>query len=198
MKYENTKELNIFLRYIFLVFLIIIFLSDFFLNVIIFLFNWISYYFLNIFVSTELINGDLILDGKNKFIIVRECIAPSAYILIGIIFMTLPVAFKTLSKILLKSVLVFTLFNLIRILFLMWVHIIFGAYYFEKYHLVFYEGLSGIVTALIIIYYLRKEKIRKVYPIFSDIKYLIDSIRNGKNKEDSLDNKKGKNEKKKK
>ncbi|MCA9460437.1 MAG: hypothetical protein KC550_07870, partial [Nanoarchaeota archaeon] len=173
MKYENTKELNIFLRYIFLVFLIIIFLSDFFLNVIIFLFNWISYYFLNIFVSTELINGDLILDGKNKFIIVRECIAPSAYILIGIIFMTLPVAFKTLSKILLKSVLVFTLFNLIRILFLMWVHIIFGAYYFEKYHLVFYEGLSGIVTALIIIYYLRKEKIRKVYPIFSDIKYLI-------------------------
>ncbi|MCA9460229.1 MAG: hypothetical protein KC550_06800, partial [Nanoarchaeota archaeon] len=157
-----------------------------FLNSIIYIFNWISYYFLNFFVSTELINGDLILEGKNRFIIVKECIAPNAYILIGIIFMTLPVSFKTLRKILFKSILIFTFFNLVRILFLMWVHVIFGAYYFEKYHLVFYEGLSGIVTALIIIYYLRKEKIKKVYPVLSDVKYLLNSIRNGESKDKNV------------
>lgn len=62
----------------------------------------------------------------------------------------------------------------------MFIHVEFGVYWFDKLHLIFYEGLSGVITALIIIYYLRCEKITGVYPIYSDIKYLTQILKKDK------------------
>lgn len=173
----ELKETNIFLRYISIVILIVIFLSNAFLDFFIWLFTIISYYFLQLFIGVELIDLKLHLTNNYIFIVVKECIAPSAYILITLIFLTLPLKFSKIIKPYLYSILIFSLFNLIRILFLMWVHITFGAEYFDKYHLIFYQGLSGIVVALIVIYYLRKNKIKKVYPVYSDLKYLTENIK---------------------
>jgi len=61
----------------------------------------------------------------------------------------------------------------------MWIHVTYGLYYFEKYHIVFYQGLSGVIVALIIIYFLRKNNIKNVYPIYSDVMYLFKSIKLG-------------------
>jgi len=111
------------------------------------------------------------------FEIAKACIALSAYILISIVFFSIPIKFKKIVKIYLKSILVFTSFNIIRILVLMSINLILGKTYFELVHLAFYQLLSGVVTALIIIYFLKKEKITEVIPVFSDLKTLFLEIR---------------------
>jgi hypothetical protein len=58
----------------------------------------------------------------------------------------------------------------------MWIHVTFGIETFETFHYVFYEGVSGILTAGVIIYYLRKDHIKKTYPLFTDVKNLIKDI----------------------
>jgi len=141
-------------------------------------FTYISYYFLKIFIEVNLIDGAIHLSNNFIFLIVEECIAPNAYMLITLIFFTLPINnFKLVFSLWFKSIVLFSAFNLIRILFLMWIHITYGLYYFEKYHLIFYQGLSGVVVALIIIYFLRKNSIKKVYPIISDVRYLIKQVK---------------------
>ncbi len=175
--YANNVELFLFIRYFSIILLILLFQSSFFLDFFISVFTYISYWFLNIFLEVKMVDGALFLSNSNVFYVVEECIASSAYILITLVFFTLPLKPKDLSKMFLLSITWFTFFNLIRILFLMWVHITFGQYYFDKYHLVFYQGLSGVVVALIIIYYLRKNKITGLYPVISDLKFLISSIK---------------------
>ena len=179
---EFKKEISIFARYIFLLFSTLIFLSTFFLNIMMSTFSYLSYLFLNLFTTATLSNNILTLPNNVLFLVVKECIAPNAYMLITLLYFSLPINSKVLVKIWLKSIILFSIFNLIRILLLMFIHVKFGIYWFDKLHLIFYEGLSGVVTALIIIYYLRKEKIVGVYPIYSDVKYLIEILKGKKEK----------------
>jgi exosortase/archaeosortase family protein len=172
-----NQELEIFIRYFLIFVLIIIFLSNFFNNVLIEIFTFIAYYFLLLFAKVQIIDNFLLINNTYTFIIIKECIASSAYIFIAFILLSLPIRLKKNLMILLKSVIVFTIVNLVRILFLMWIHIVYGTNVYDKFHLIFYEGVSGVLVALIIIYYLKKEKIKKIYPIVTDIKYLIKIIR---------------------
>ena len=171
IKYE--KELSIVVRYIFILFAVYFFLSSFFLNFIMGIFGYVSYMFLNLFTKVTLDFNIIHLPGNILFSIVPACIAPNAYMLITLVFFSLPIDLKVLFKIWIKSILWFSFFNLLRILLLMFIDLKFGNFWFDKVHLIFYEGLSGVVTALIIIYYLRCEKIKGVYPIYSDVKYLF-------------------------
>ncbi len=171
------KEISIFIRYVFLLISTVIFLSAIFLNIMMSVFSYLSYLFLNLFTTATLSNNILTLPNNVLFLVVKECIAPNAYMLITLVYFSLPINLKLLIKIWLKSIILFSIFNLIRILLLMFIHVEFGVYWFEKLHLIFYEGLSGVITALIIIYYLRSEKITGVYPIYSDIKYLIEILK---------------------
>lgn len=173
----KSKEFNIFFRYIALMLFIAFFLSNMFLNFMSIFFLQVSSLFVNIFVDAKIIGGALHLANDSIFLIVEECIAPSAYILIFLIFLTLPISYKKLFRILIYTFILFSFFNLVRILFLMWVHMEFGLYYFEQYHLLFYKGLTGVVTGLLIIYFLRKDEVKRIYPIYSDIKYLIKKIK---------------------
>lgn len=173
----DKQEKNILYRYSSILILGIIFLSSYFVNLIIYIFTYLSYYFLNIFTNTKLENLKLTINNTSDFLIVKACIAPEAYLLISFIFIAIPISFKQIKNILPKALLWFSIFNLIRIFLLMWIFVKFGVYWFDKLHLIFYEGLSGIITALICVYYLRKEKIKKKYPIYTDIKYLIEKIK---------------------
>jgi len=177
MKQIKKYETNLLSRYITLSILIFFFLTNIFLNTIIKIFTYLSYLFLSFFTKVRIENSILVLEKFGNFIIIKECIAPSAYILITIIFFSLPIEYKKLFKIYLNSILVFTLFNLIRILFLMWTYVSFGSSFYENFHLIFYEFLSGVIVSLIIIFFLKKEKINKIYPIISDLKYLIKNIK---------------------
>ena len=83
---------------------------------------------------------------------------------------------KKIYKAILKSYLIFTVLNFLRIIILMSVFIYLGKETFDKIHVIFYEFVSGIMVACVVIYYLKKHKIRKIYPFFSDIKHLISQI----------------------
>lgn len=179
-KLKYKKEISIFIRYIFILFSVYLFLSEIFLNILMTSFSYISYLFLKLFTTPTLSENIISLPENIKFLVVKECIAPNAYMLITLVFFSLPIELKILFRIWIKSILWFSFFNLIRILLLMFIHVEFGLVWFDKVHLLFYEGLSGVVTALIIIYYLRREKIKGVFPIYTDVKYLVELLNSKK------------------
>ena len=181
-KIYQTREFSIFLRYLSIFALILIIQSYFFLDTLMKVFAYISYYFVSLFVTASLINWEIHIEPNTIFLIVEECIAPAAYMLIGIIFLTLPIAWRTIVKSIVYAFLAFTIFNILRIFILMWIHLRYGVETFDKYHLLFYDFLSGIGVGLIIIYFLYKYNIKKVYPIYSDVKYLISVIVKNKKK----------------
>lgn len=175
MKQENNPKILL-TRYIIVSILILIFLSDIFTQNLSKLLTLISYYYLSIFTNVQLIDNQLIFPNGAIFLIIKECVAISAYILISIIFLTLPINPKKIYKEILNSYFVFTIFNLVRILILMTVHIKLGETAFNQIHVLFYEFISGVGVAIIVIYYLKKLKIKKMYPVISDIIYLIKEI----------------------
>ena len=172
-KLENFDFKIIFLRYSLILMLTIFFLSEVFVNIVSFILIKLSYYFLKTFTDVMLINQELVFPNGAIFLIVKECIATSAYILITLIFLSIPIHPKDIYRSILKSYIVFTIFNIIRIFILMFVNIKFGEQMFNMIHLAFYEIISAIGAAVIIIYYLRKQKIRRLYPFVSDMKHLI-------------------------
>ena len=174
------KEYDIFLRYSSLFALLYFFISTYFLVPITHIFLLISYWFLKLITKVQYIGGELLVNSEVKFLIIDACIAPSAYVFISIIFLTLPIPFIKNISLLLKALLAFTIINLLRILFFMWVHVQFGIEVFNKFHYIFYEGVSGILMAAIIIYYLKNNHTKKTYPLFTDVKDLVKEIRKGK------------------
>ncbi len=175
------KQLNIFFRYFFLIILFLIILSTFFSSILSYIFTQISLFYLNFITPTILIQNILILKQQQfRYEIVSACLGLSAYILISIISFTLPLSIKKSLKLFFEMVLIFTFFNLIRILFFMTIHTIYGRAIFDKFHIIFYEGLTGILVAIIIIFFLYKNKIKKIYPILTDVNFLLKEIKNGK------------------
>lgn len=172
----NYDEKILFFRYITLSILILFFLSEIFYNNMANLLTNISYNFLTLFQNVQLINNEIILKNGHIFLIIKECVAISAYILISLIFLSIPINTIKIYKSILKCYLIFTILNLLRIIILMIIFIFLGEEIFNKIHILFYEFVSGIMVSLVIIYYLKKHKIRKIYPFYSDVKYLISQI----------------------
>ncbi|MFW6285547.1 MAG: hypothetical protein ACOC16_00075 [Nanoarchaeota archaeon] len=173
----QNKYFYILFRYLLLIFLIFFFQTDFFNNILIVIFTFISYFLLKNVTQVELLENSLLINNEYLFLIVEECIAPSAYIFISLIFLSIPIEMKNIFNILIRSIILFSFINFIRIFLLMLTHIYYGVILFEKLHMIFYEIVSGIILFFIIIYYLKKEKIRKKYPFISDIQRLIFSFR---------------------
>jgi len=177
----NYNPKLIFIRYILIIILILFFLNKSFSTPLSIILTKISYYFLKTFTQVTLINNQITFPDGSTFLIIKECIASSAYILISIIFLSIPINPKITYKPILKSYLIFTIFNTLRIFLLMTIHIKLGQTIFDLIHIAFYEFISGIGVAIIIIYYLKKLKIKKIYPFYSDIIYLISQIKKKKN-----------------
>ncbi len=171
---------DLLLRYGSIYILIFFFLSSYFLFPISQFFYWISYYFLKIITEVKFVSGELLVGDGHRFLIIDACIAPSTYMFISFVFLMLPIPFKKNIGLLLKALMMFTLMNLLRILLLMWVHVDFGLEVFQTFHFIFYEGISGILTAGIIIYFLKREHIKKTYPLVTDVLILFKEIKKGK------------------
>jgi len=169
---EFKYEVKLLIRYFLLMILILFFISNFFINILTDLFLKIVYFFFNFYKKIIIIETGFKIENNTTFLILKECIASQVYILITIVFFTLPIKLKKIFKIWSLSVIYFTILNLIRIIILIGIYLKFGIYYFEKLHILFYEGLTGVLTGLIIVYFVKKEKI-KVYPIYSDVKNII-------------------------
>jgi exosortase/archaeosortase family protein len=169
----NYNEKLLLLRYSILGLLIFFFLSEIFYSNVGNMLTSLSYYYLTLVTNVQLINNEIILENGHIFLIIKECVAISAYILISLIFLSIPISTKKIYKSILKSYFIFTILNFLRIIILMTVFIFLGEETFNQIHILFYEFVSGVMVSGVVIYYLKKHQIKKIYPFYSDIKFLI-------------------------
>ncbi len=174
----NFDEKLLFSRYIILSLLILFFLSEIFYNNVANFLTYTSYLFLTIFENVTLIDGNIILENGHIFLIIKECVAISAYILISLIFLSIPIDTKKIYKSILKSYLIFTVLNYLRIIILMTVYIFLGQETFDKIHVLFYEFVSGVMVSIVVIYYLKKTQNQKSLSFF--FRHQILNITNNK------------------
>lgn len=170
-----NSPLSIFERYFLIVILISFFLFSYFSNIIGILFTKISYIFLNIFFDVTLLT-DSILWQNHKFLVVDECIGISAYIMLTFLFFSMPTKKDILVKSWVYSLITFTIANLIRIIFLMTIFIVFGENIFDKFHLLFYQILTGVMLAVIFIYYYKRYNIKEK-PLIDDYLWIFSFLR---------------------
>ncbi len=184
---DNIKkiQLNIFKRYITLFLFSLIFLLNFFTDFLIYILNKLTFILLSLFYNIS-IQNQIILITNSSFEITKECVANHGYILIAILIFTFPFKFKESVLIFLKSSIYFTIFNLIRIIILILIQIIFGQYYFDLTHMIFYEFLSAIISSLIVLHQIKlnkknliqkPKKQERTLPFFTDLNYLIKIIK---------------------
>lgn len=172
------KYLEILFRYLTLLSISIILTSHIFIYYLQLFYTYLTYYFFSLFSIVSLDNLVItFFQTKHSFIIIEACVGIAAYLFFLIIFMTLPLNLLKSFEITIKCFIYFTLLNLLRILFLIFIQIIFGEKIFSYLHLLFYEFLTSLLAALLIIYYLKKNNISKVYPLYSDYKYLLKNLK---------------------
>jgi len=171
-------EINLLLRYFFLLLIYILLQNTIFLNYLKLIIVKITYFILYPFYINYInYNLNSIQINNFNFKIVDACIANNAYIIIAILFLTININYLKSIKYFLEGFLIFTIFNILRIIVLIIIQIHFGNYYFENIHLLFYEFLSGIFVFLIIYYIYRKNNLLKKHiPLFDDIKKIIKQI----------------------
>lgn len=162
---------SIIIRYFLIIILVNFFLLTWFSEILGFIFTRISYFFLSLFFDVSLVLGN-ILWNNHLFSIVNECIGVSAYVLLSFLFFSMPLRKNILLKALGFSLLVYSLANLMRIMFLMAVFILFGENFFESLHLIFYQALTGVIVGFIFVYFYRKYKIKEK-PLISDINMIL-------------------------
>ncbi len=166
---ENSK-LNIFLRYLTLLILNLIINSKPIITSITFIFTTL----LSTLPNLEKVSlNTVLLNSSTQFIIIRECIAPSAYILGAIILLTMPLPFKKSISLYLKFFLTFTILNFLRILFLILIYNYLSFDIYNSIHALFYHLISGIVVGIILLQLIKKENLKNQYPIITDIKTIL-------------------------
>jgi exosortase/archaeosortase family protein len=158
---------SIFVRY-----LLILILGLFNLRLFYFIFKPLtvygSYYLLRIFTSASVVGNVIVARGGN-FEIVNACVVGAAYYLLLILFLSFQrVNLKTRVYALLGSFGLIYLFNVARIVFLI---SIFGSFYFDSVHWIFWNVLSTVFVVGIFLFVVWISKIREI-PFVGDVGYL--------------------------
>jgi hypothetical protein len=134
-------------------------------------FSYIMYILLKLVFNVQFLGMGLYFTNYNLTInMIRECIAPSAYILFSIIFLSIPLKnLKYNFELLIKSYIIFTVINFIRIFLLILIHLTYGNYIFNQFHFYIYSILGSLICAIIVLYLYKKYNLRKKIPVYTDI-----------------------------
>lgn len=159
------------MRYLTILFLVLIFSSGFFYEIMKIIFETILSYIINIQVS-----DDIIIYKQFMFSIIKECIAPSAYIIGSILILSVNNPLKTNTVKLFWMFVLFSSFNIVRIFLLIYLTPIFGLDFFYQYHFITFQFLNGLIISIIILIIIRKDLIDKKIPVYSDIEEIIKKI----------------------
>ncbi len=169
---KSKKEIEISLRYILLLILGIFF--SYFYNFFFKATIYSSEFILSLFYETFIIENKIVF--LNKIIeIVPACVGLSAYFLLLILNLSIPMNFKTRVKSILFSVLLLFLLNIFRI-FLLAVLFIKDYTYFNILHKVFWYLLSTIFVIAIWFLTTKLFKIKSI-PIYTDFRFLMSVIK---------------------
>ncbi len=169
MKKQEKEIFNLFLRYLIL---LIIPLYNLYLIYLIFtpLTLYLSYLLINLFYGATL-NGDLISFNDVTIQIIGACVAGSAYYLLLILNLSTPdIKLAKRIKMIIYSLLLFLVFNVLRILIL---SSFLNSYpdLFDVTHYIFWFFLSIVFVVGIWFFQVKHYKIKKI-PVYSDVKTL--------------------------
>lgn len=172
MKKENKKAGFIFLRYIILVLLAIPNLFLFY-----FIFTPLTIYpvssILSLFYNSQLVSNQITINNIS-IEIVGACVAGSAYYLLLLLNLSIPMRLKKRISSIAFSFLIFLAINILRIL-VFTVLLINSFKYFDVTHKIFWYVLSGVIVFLVWFLTIKTFKIKEV-PFYTDIKFLTSKI----------------------
>ena len=127
-------------------------------------------FLLKLFYQVSYLNSMIILNSKTIIYIIPACIAGSAYLLLLILNLSLPMSLKKRIRTILFSLTLLLSLNILRIFSL---SILYdnSFRFFDITHKLFWYGLSTLFVILIWFYTVKKFNIKEI-PIYTDIKYL--------------------------
>lgn len=178
MKKFNARVWDIFTRYFLLI------LSALFnLGIFYFIFTPLTvypvYWIIKAFFDASLLGNIILIKQSIPIEMIPSCIAGAAYFLLFVLNMSIPnIKLKKRVKMILLSFLSLLMLNILRIVILIFIFL-FGISFFDITHKVFWYVLSTIFVIGIWFAEVKIFKIKEI-PVYSDIKYLIDSIKKAK------------------
>ena len=127
-------------------------------------------FLLKLFYQVSYLNSMIILNSKTIIYIIPACIAGSAYLLLLILNLSLPMSLKKRIRTILFSLTLLLSLNILRI-FSLTILYDNSFRFFDITHKLFWYGLSTLFVILIWFYTVKKFNIKEI-PIYTDIKYL--------------------------
>lgn len=170
MNNKKRALFNLILRYILLLFLVIlIYFFNFFDNLLLVFTIYPSSWLLGLFYSSAVYKS-IIFVNSYAIELIPACIAVSAYVLLLILNLTISMNIERRVKTLLFSFLCLLLFNISRI-FIFSLLLVNNYAYFEELHAFFWYFLS--IALVVIIWFLTANIFKiKGIPVYNDFKYL--------------------------
>ncbi len=127
-------------------------------------------FLLDLFYNIILDNNIILIDFRTTIKIIPACVAGSAYLLLLILNLTVPMEIKKRIKTILLSFLILLILNIARIFFLaIWYHE--SIPFFDFTHKLFWYGLSTLFVVAIWFFIAKKFSIKQI-PVYSDMKGL--------------------------
>lgn len=131
---------------------------------------YFSYFLLNVFFESSLINSTININGL-EITLINACIAGSAYYLLFILNLSTPnIKIEKRLLILAFSFSLLLIFNVFRIFFLA-ILFMYNCAYFEIVHSIVWHLISGALVILIWFFQIYFFKIKSI-PFYSDLKFL--------------------------
>ncbi|MBD3253316.1 pacearchaeosortase [Candidatus Pacearchaeota archaeon] len=163
---------------------IILLILMFSMPIIYFIFTPLTVYpvlgLLKIFFKEIFLFGDILVVNLNSIEIVGPCIAGSAYLLLLILNLTVPMNIKKRIYSILVSFLMLLVLNILRI-FLLIVLYVKEFVFFDFTHKLFWYFLSSIFVVAIWFFIVKIFSIKEI-PVYTDVRFLMNNIRKKKRK----------------
>lgn len=138
------------------------------------------YFVLKAMYGEAVLRGNIIFLKLTYLELIPACIAGAAYYLLLILNMTTPMKLKKRARSLSFLFLSFLVLNILRIVIFSWLYVT-GIGYFDLAHkVVWYAGSTGLV---VLIWFANVWLFRiKEIPVYSDVKWIIGKMKEGKGK----------------
>ena len=130
-----------------------------------------SVYLLKLFYNTAITNSLVIINNRTFIQIIPACIAGSAYLLLLILNLSVPMKLKKRMYLIFISFFILLILNILRIstLSVLFHH---NFIFFDFTHKLFWYLLSTIFVVLIWLFIVRYYSIKEI-PVYSDVRYLM-------------------------
>ena len=176
MKIVENRLILIFLRYLSIL-VIALFAFSYFYKIFLPLTIYPANFLLNLCYNSQIQSSSIIVNNI-QIVLIEACIAGSAYFLLLLLNLSVPMKPKTRFLSIIFSLALFLALNIARI-FIFSILYINNFKYFEITHLLFWYLVSGVFVFLVWLVTIRTFKIKEI-PFYTDLHFVYKLIKQGK------------------